>query len=67
MRFLSAFSPGVSTRRGAFASFVRLAGSIDRSKEVVDRTVDDDRIDIVSFSDILSRLGRYVFVIANVA
>lgn len=66
IRFLSAFSPGVSTCRGTFTVFVRLAGSTDRSSEVVDRIVDVDRTDIASFSDILSEVDRYVLVIADV-
>ena len=66
IRFLAAFSAGVSTRFAGFAVFVRLDGTSDRSSNVVDRTVDVDFIDIASFSDLASMLGRYVLVIIDV-
>lgn len=63
MRFLSAFSAGVSTR---LAGFARLVGTSDRSSDVVDLAVDVDFIDIASFSDLASMLGRYVPFIVDV-
>lgn len=62
MRFLSAFSVGVSVR---LADFARLDGTSERSSDVVDRAVDADLIDMVSFSDPGSMLLRYVLVIVD--
>lgn len=66
MRFLSAFSAGVSTRLAGFAAFTRFDGSSDRSSDVVDRAVEVDLIEIASFSELASMLGRYVLVIVDV-
>jgi hypothetical protein len=66
MRFLSAFSAGVSTRLAGFAAFARLDGTSDLSSDVVDLAVEVDFIDMASFSDLASVLGRYEFVIVDV-
>ena len=58
--FLAAFSAGVSARLGALAGFVRFEGNNDRSSDVVDRAVDVDLMDMASFSNLESMLGRYV-------
>jgi hypothetical protein len=48
--FLAAFSAGVSAWLGDFADLVCFEGNKDRSSDVVDRAVDVDFIDILSFS-----------------
>lgn len=62
IRFLSAFSVGVSVR---LAGFARFDGTSDRSSDVVDRAVEVDLIDMASFADFESMLARYVLVILD--
>ena len=59
IRFLAAFSAGVSARLGALTCFVRFVGNSDLSSDVVDRAVDVELMDMASLSNLESMLGRY--------